>query len=226
MNPLAKAVGTLLVLAAGTLGTTLEHNLLGDLPLPMQRTSEGDATGNQTGNQTSDGNTTTGGPGGSGNATDNQTAGGNETADGDGNETADADGNETAGDGSDGNETADPDDGAEDTSVCDFAVDEWGDDLTPQHHEWEWLVTRDVTGLTVEFQAYGGLPALGGHPEARLVDGSGRTLARTTGDDSTISLSLERGTDYLASGDWRLVYDSSDVWSDFYASIHLTCGGA
>lgn len=232
MNPLAKALGTVFVLAAGALGTSLDTGFLPDIPgLPVHPASEG-MPGNGTGNPTGGGNQTAGGDG-NGTAGD---GGGNETAGDDGNETAGDDGNETAGGDNetaedDGNETADPDDdGAEPegSSVCDFAVDEWSSDLTPQHHEWEWLVTRDVTSLSVEFQAYGGIPtSLGSHPEARLVDGSGRTLARSTGSDGGgISVHLERGTDYMASGQWRLVYDSGgDVWDDYSVSVHLGCAG-
>jgi hypothetical protein len=226
MNPLAKAVGTLLVLAAGTLGTTLEQGLLPDIPgLPTHSTGEGSATdGNETGNETS----TTGGSGGDGNATGNATgnqtggAAGNET----GNQTAGGAGNATGNQtGTPGNETADSEE-PQDTSVCDFYVDEWNDDLTPTHHEWEWAVTRDVTSLSVDFESYGGVPtSLNSHPEARLVDGSGRVLARASGGDGGIHLALERGTDYLASGTWRLDYDSSDAFADYSVAVYLHCAG-
>ena len=235
MNPLAKAVGTLLVLAAGTLGTSLDHGLLQDIPgLPMHRTSEGSGAGNATGNGTSDGNSTTG-AGGSGNQTGNQTGGdggsggaaGNQTgnATGSGGDGGNATGNATGNQTKDVNETADPEE-PQDATVCDFYVDEWGDDVAPRHHEWEWAVTRYVTSLSVDFEAYGGVPTgLDSHSEARLIDGGGRILARATGGEGGIHVALERGTDYLASGSWRLVSDSGDALVDYSATVHLGCAG-
>ena len=219
MNLLMKAAGTVLVLAAGTLGTSLTDLDPGFLPpLPSRPASEG-ASGNETGNQTSSGNSTTGSPpagNSTGNATGNQTGGGAK-----GNQTGNATGNQTAGgNATAGNETAEPEE--EPSSVCSFAVDDWGGDLMPGHDEWEWLITRDVTHLTVEFHSYGGVP-LGGGSEARLVDGTGRTVARTSGVDGGISVSLERGTDYMANGLWRLTYDSDDLLSDYSVSIHVGC---
>ncbi|HUR26377.1 MAG TPA: hypothetical protein VM327_10235 [Candidatus Thermoplasmatota archaeon] len=227
MNPLAKAIGTVLVLAAGTLGASLEEvPILGGLPFRPPSADDGDGgngtSGNGTaGNKTADGNETA--PDG------NETSDGNETTP-DGNETAD--GNQTADDGNetvDGNETSRPDQETErapvaNPAVCSYRLDEYGNDLTPRHHEWEWLVTKDVQHLWVSFSGYGGLPTgLSGHPDIRLIDGSGRTVAHSQSDDGHLELYLERGVDYLAGGTWRLVYDTSDAFADYYAQVGLDC---
>ncbi|MFA5943125.1 MAG: hypothetical protein WC876_01525 [Candidatus Thermoplasmatota archaeon] len=224
MNPLSKAISTVLVLAAGTLGTSLGDGL--PFPNPFDgpaSTDDGSATGNETGNNTT-------GDGGAGNGTADNSTAGNNTADGnstapDGNQTAQGNttaGNETAGT---GNETAEPAPAAEPPSaVCSFNVYESGYDLTPSHHEWEWLVTKDVQRLEVTFYSYGGVPvSLGGQPDVRLIDGSGRTLAHSASGDDMLHVALERGTDYLASGQWRLVFDSSDAFADYYAEVTLGC---
>jgi hypothetical protein len=226
MNPLVKAIGAVIVLAAGTLGASLEDSPLEGLPFrPASADGGDDGSGNETGNETADGNQTADG---------NETAEGNETADNetapDGNRTAD--GNETA-----DNETASDEDGAAEeepaeseaaprSAVCSYDLDEYGNDLTPSHHEWEWFVTKDVQHLSVSFSGYGGIPmSLGDHPDVRLVDGSGRTLAHSDGD-GYLQLTLERGVDYLADGMWRLVFDSSDAFSDYYAQVGLDCTAA
>src|SRR5688572_2534006 len=96
MDPLTKAIGTVLALAAGTLGASMQDTPLGlpaGLPGPWSR---GGDSANETGNATQ-GNGTSGSPAPGNGTAGNQTTSGNQTAPG--NQTAA--GNRTA----DGNET-------------------------------------------------------------------------------------------------------------------------
>lgn len=227
MTPLIKALSTIFVLAAGALGTSLEGGLPFLPPAPNQSTGNndgnqttGDGTGNETGNGTV-GNQTSG----DGNATDPQ---GNETGP-DGNET-DPQGNET---GPDGNETSDDNataeeetehDATEPSAICSFNINERGRSTMPDSHDWEWLVSSEVTSLSVEFDANGGVPTgLGSGSEVRLVDGRGRVLAR--GEDGSLTFQVERGIDYLAGGTWRLSYESDDAFADYSLRVQLGCDG-
>lgn len=223
LNPLSKALGSVLVLAVGALGASMQEGVPFSNPFDPPSTSEddgnstadGNATGNSTGNAT--GNSTGAGPDGNatGNSTGNGTADGNQTADGN------ATGNATE----DGNVTADPElDDETRAAVCSFNLYESENELMAGEHEWEWLVTSDVQHLWVTFDGGEGVPTgLFGSPDVRLVDGQGRTVAHAT--SGGLHVYLERGVDYLASGTWRLVYEASEPLSGYRVEVNLECGG-
>lgn len=227
MNPLAKAIGAVFVLAAGTLGASLEETPIG-LPFRPPGTSGDDA---EDGNETSGGNQTDGNGTAEGNQTaeGNATAGGNETAT-EGNETTDgnqtADGNETT---EEGNETSDREEDAEPapderSAVCSFQLYESGRDLASSRHEWEWRVTKDVQHLWVYFYGGDGVPTgLGERSSVRLIDGDGRTLAHSSSSDNMLQVFLERGVDAMSDGTWRLVYESSDAFAGYDVQVGLDC---
>lgn len=109
------------------------------------------------------------------------------------------------------------------SAVCSYSLDEDGNDLMPSHHEWEWLVTDDVQHIWASFSGGGGIPmGLGSHPDIRVIDGTGRSLARS-GGDGHLQVYLERGVDYLASGTWRLVFGSSDAFADYSVQVTVDC---
>jgi hypothetical protein len=235
MNPFIKAIGTVLALAAGTLGASLESFPLD--PFGGPRVSNGsNGGGNETGNETA-GNGTTGNSTWQGNATGNSTgnATGNSTAGNgtapDGNQTGNATGNQTAGNHTAGNQTADAgNETAPDASpppqsaACSFHLSESGRDVTPRHHEWEWRVTSDVQHLRVSFSSGAGVPAgLGGGPEVRLIDGIGRMVAQGSSSNGWLEVHLERGSDPLADGVWRLVYEGDDAFADYRIKVSLGC---
>lgn len=225
MNPLIKAIGTVLALAAGTLGASLESFPVD--PFGGPRVSNGSPDGgNETGNETA-GNGTAGNATGNstGNATGNATAG-NGTAP-DGNQTGNATGNQTSGNhtADPGNETAEPDaNPPPQSAACSFHLSESGIDVTPRRHAWEWRVTSDVQHLRVSFSSGAGVPAgLGGGPEVRLIDGIGRIVAQGSSSNGWLEVYLERGSDPLANGVWRLVYESDDAFADYRVKVSLDC---
>jgi hypothetical protein len=227
MNPVVKALASLLVLGASAMGSSLGHGGLGGLPFhPASEQSAGgdgnQTSGNQTGNGTSGSGNSTGNQTGSGgnatgNSTGNQTASGNETSDG--NQTAS--GNQTA----DGNETATDDAATDDVPTCTVAVDDWGGyEVTSSHHEWEWLVSPDVRRLTVEFDSSEGVPlGLSDHPDVRLTDGQGRTIAHSSSSEASLDIDLHRGVDALANGEWRLTYESAGAFGDYDVHVAFNC---